>query len=74
MKCRVINCTKEAIEEHHITYYPEATTLMCSEHHEQITAINSHQARKQHHKFVLSVYTGKFKKTTNNTFRFRMGE
>jgi len=43
-KCRVItpkeyaeqNCTKEAIEEHHITYYPEATTLMCSEHHEQI--------------------------------------
>jgi len=49
MKCRVINCTKEAIEEHHITYYPEATTLMCSEHHEQITAINSHQARKQHH-------------------------
>jgi hypothetical protein len=23
-KCRVINCTKEAIEEHHITYYPEA--------------------------------------------------
>ena len=47
MKCRVINCTKEAIEEHHITYYPEATTLMCSEHHEQITAQVNLKAIKQ---------------------------
>jgi hypothetical protein len=49
IRCVVTGCEEEGIERHHVTYNDPVIRVLCSKHHLQITAINSHTARKQHH-------------------------
>jgi hypothetical protein len=46
-RCAVAGCGQWATQAHHVTYTPEVTEPLCERHHDEITAINSHQARKQ---------------------------
>jgi len=48
MKCKFPNCSNhDELEPHHIIYIPKTIVMLCCSHHQEITAINAHQARKQ---------------------------
>lgn len=44
--CTFPSCEAIGTEKHHITYNPEVTKWLCKKHHEEITAINSVEARR----------------------------
>lgn len=45
-RCSFPSCTARAEHDHHITYAPAVTKLLCVPHHKEITIINGQQARK----------------------------
>jgi hypothetical protein len=44
--CDFPGCKGFGLHNHHITYEPSVTRRLCRQHHEEITIINSQQARK----------------------------
>lgn len=48
MKCKFLGCEEtENLEGHHVIYPDGPLAFLCAKHHLWLTAINSHQARKQ---------------------------
>jgi hypothetical protein len=59
MNCAFPGCEQLATQPHHVTYKPSVVKHLCTKHHEEITRINAHAARK-------------YRVTLSNPFRWHL--
>jgi len=57
--CSFPGCEKPGTQRHHVTYDPEVIKPLCGDHHDEITMLNSQQARK-------------YRQELSNAFRWRL--